>query len=249
LLLPALSRSKFKAHQVTCLGNVRQLNYAAFVYDQDQNKGLPGTWADAFWVRPFLRDQPALRGVLHCPVAKERRQTPVRIDFDFDNELAKGRTGTAANCWWWQTPTVPLEEWTGSYAMNGYFSSKAPFPSQFSDPVTYASYFRSLSAVEHPVTTPVFVDGAYPAVWPQPASNVWYTADPFTGLGFAAPIARHASRSPNDFPRFWPMDRPPPRPWAMNIAFADGHAEAVKMLESLQLTWHRSYVPPTKLPW
>jgi prepilin-type N-terminal cleavage/methylation domain-containing protein len=190
LLLPALTSAKLKAHQVACLNNVRQLNHAAFLYDQDYGKPVSSSFGDAFWVRPFLRVQPGLRGVLHCPVAKDLRQTP--SGFDFDNPFASGRTGTAAHCWRWSTREAPLEEWTGGYAINGYFTANSStYPVQFSD----SHYqFRSLGGAEFPTTTPVFLDGAYPGVWPPGGhSNFWYTADPFTGMGFSAPIARHCS--------------------------------------------------------
>ena len=50
LLLPALSRAKFKATQATCISNQRQLAIAATMYANDNNDAIvPNDWAGGFW--------------------------------------------------------------------------------------------------------------------------------------------------------------------------------------------------------
>jgi prepilin-type processing-associated H-X9-DG protein len=56
---------------------------------------------------------------------------------------------------------------------------------------------------------------------------------------------RHGSR-PNRMPTSWPANRP--LPGAVNVAFFDGHGEAVKLDRLWQLYWHVGYQPPAKRP-
>src|SRR5690348_16536957 len=44
LLLPALSRAKAKAHQITCLNNNRQMLLAATMYANDHDDEYPPRW-------------------------------------------------------------------------------------------------------------------------------------------------------------------------------------------------------------
>src|SRR6266704_3668333 len=54
LLLPALAQAKLKAKQVNCVSNLRQITYAAVMYQTDfgLNQGsipLAGLWTDVFY--------------------------------------------------------------------------------------------------------------------------------------------------------------------------------------------------------
>ncbi len=42
MLLPALARSKEKAYQTNCAGNLKQLGYAVQMFADDHNDQLPG---------------------------------------------------------------------------------------------------------------------------------------------------------------------------------------------------------------
>ncbi|MCW5551071.1 MAG: hypothetical protein KIS67_02780 [Verrucomicrobiae bacterium] len=39
----------------------------------------------------------------------------------------------------------------------------------------------------------------------------------------------------------WPASEPLPRNWGVNVAFADGHVERVKLPELRTLSWHRTW--------
>src|SRR5579859_518256 len=41
LMMPAISRAKIKANQISCLNNMRQMNLAATMYAGDHNDELP----------------------------------------------------------------------------------------------------------------------------------------------------------------------------------------------------------------
>ena len=59
MLLPALNRAKLKAHGVSCMNNLRQLQVAWFMYVQDNNDRLPGVSGGSYvsgdtWVSGWL---------------------------------------------------------------------------------------------------------------------------------------------------------------------------------------------------
>jgi len=63
MLLPALSKAKAKAHQITCLSNVKQLGLGMMLYVGDYNDVLPGYasgsqgWREEDWI--YYRNDPA----------------------------------------------------------------------------------------------------------------------------------------------------------------------------------------------
>jgi prepilin-type N-terminal cleavage/methylation domain-containing protein len=72
LLLPALSRSKAEAKQVSCLNNLRQLAVANAIYVVD-NKAYPGCYSPALgtyiWMSRILPNAGNDRSVFQCPTA------------------------------------------------------------------------------------------------------------------------------------------------------------------------------------
>jgi prepilin-type processing-associated H-X9-DG protein len=218
---------------VTCLSNLKQLSQTAFMYHQDYGKGVPGHFEDAFWVRIFSDFHPPVRSVFLCPVAKE-----LQADGERDLAVAMARDGTAANSWWWKTRSG-TDEWTGSYAMNGFL-----FTAKFLDPGSAQFHFPTFASVERPAATALLVDGVLPVVWVP--TNRPTSVNLFAGNSFYYLIGRHGSKPPTSVPRFWPLDQPLPRMWAINAGFADGHVETVKLRDLDQLTWRRAYQGPTK---
>jgi prepilin-type processing-associated H-X9-DG protein len=123
------------------------------------------------------------------------------------------------------------------------------------DPVGRASTndYTLESQVQQPMATPVLADCVGPWVTPfadDPApKNLVYGSG---GGGFrgasgmhTVAIPRHGSR-PNPVPTDWPANKS--LPGAVNVAFFDGHGEAVKLDQLWQLYWHRNYKPLTKRP-
>lgn len=111
--------------------------------------------------------------------------------------------------------------------------------------------FVSAASRQNSSKTPVFVDGIWVFISPQPdqlpAENLFFGErdvaryNPLYPIGCAT-IARHGSRSPASAPRRnWPRHQPLPRNWGVNVAFVDGHVERVKLPELRQLTWHRAW--------
>jgi len=87
---------------------------------------------------------------------------------------------------------------------------------------------------------------AVPFARDLPASDLY---DPYPYYGDsemrAMNVPRHGNR-PQPIPRNWPASRP--LPGKVNVAFHDGHAEAVKLDGLWQLYWSADYVPPPKRP-
>lgn len=73
MLLPALSKAKARAHQVQCLGNIRQLGLGMMLYIGDYNDIMPGYasgsqgWREEDWI--YFRNEPA-HPVSESPVVK-----------------------------------------------------------------------------------------------------------------------------------------------------------------------------------
>jgi prepilin-type processing-associated H-X9-DG protein len=95
----------------------------------------------------------------------------------------------------------------------------------------------------------LFADGVYFFV--TPLSGNMPATDLYNGLGHdnsyiaKMNISRHGN-PPIQVPRDWPSSSP--LPGAVNVAFFDGHAQAVKLDALWQLYWHVGYLPPAKRP-
>jgi prepilin-type N-terminal cleavage/methylation domain-containing protein/prepilin-type processing-associated H-X9-DG protein len=266
LLLPALSAAKLKAQQVPCVSNIRQLGQIALMYQDDFGKGLPRDEAGAvFWLpyRHWPLGQHAFpQGIRLCPAAKEPQgaippRGLVRTGFS---------AGTAAHCWVYGPllTTPDAEEVEGSYAVNYWFDAQWPY---LFAPYAYEPYrqnvFSSAASVRYPATTPLFADATLPFVLPlssdPPAQNLFTGQTLIRAFDFGywwgrsgsmgcLTIARHGSKSPNSAHRDWPVSQPLPRNWGINVAFADGHAELVKLPDLWTLTWNRTWFDGPQLP-
>lgn len=82
LLLPALSSSKAKAHQVACLSNMRQVGVALHTYADDHEGWLPttthGNPTNASWIftlSPYVGNVNRIRACPADPKAPQRQKT------------------------------------------------------------------------------------------------------------------------------------------------------------------------------
>jgi prepilin-type N-terminal cleavage/methylation domain-containing protein/prepilin-type processing-associated H-X9-DG protein len=105
LLLPALSRSKLKAHNAACLNNLRQLGIAARLYAEDNEERLPR--AEILPTKPIDPQNPLPRicdvlakyaggsaatnsdsgTVFKCPADKKARFTAEGSSYEWNAEL------------------------------------------------------------------------------------------------------------------------------------------------------------------
>lgn len=135
---------------------------------------------------------------------------------------------------------------TGSYALNGWFYIDKAVGGPDSQ------LFKKESAIQKPSQTPVFMDANWVELWPQstdaPARDL-YAGTPFAsgpqGIGRCT-IARHGGGSAASAPRAVPAGEK--LPGAIDIGFADGHVETVKLESLWTYYWHQNYQPPPMRP-
>jgi prepilin-type processing-associated H-X9-DG protein len=100
-----------------------------------------------------------------------------------------------------------------------------------------------------PVRTPFFADAIWVDAWPLtndvPARNL-LDGDKFAGGGISRiAIPRHAASLSAAVRTFNPKDN---LPGAVNVGFADNHAESVRLERLWELIWHKEWVAPAKRP-
>ena len=257
LLLPALSAAKSKAQRNRCASNVRQMTTSAFMYQQDYGSITYGGTATV-WLQAMANNIPAFSQARFCPIATE---PPAGIT---PNSLWHG---FADRCWVWNAPTVtpisPTNE--GSYTLNGWlYDPKVNNPQQWVPDSPAGSYFGKDSNIKYPATTPELGDGNWPDCWPNNMPGQVDGASTPQGSGHCnlyngeqqnypagvknAPIgryliARHGSFPSTAAPRFIASPYSSRLPGAINLSFADGHTETVKLFRLWTLTWSGNSVP------
>jgi prepilin-type N-terminal cleavage/methylation domain-containing protein/prepilin-type processing-associated H-X9-DG protein len=241
MLLPALSAAKLKAQKINCASNLKQIATAAFMYQQD-NGAIYYDYKSGvrtLWMQTIGANMSQVYQARLCPVAAQ----PVKV--------GAGGAGTAANCWVYGTadPTN-----YGSYTINGWLydlNSAPTSPTRFQPDDPSGSYFGKETNIKQPALTPEFGDGVWPDAWPN-------SSDPadgggtglvnlFTGDDNVAQdmrrflIARHGSFPPSRAPQA--ARHTSPLPGAINLSFADGHVEAIKLFKLWMLMWSGTSMP------
>jgi len=243
LLLPVLSKSKLKAMQIQCLGNLKQLVLAEKMYlDDNQENCIEYDFSgnSRLWMGRLIDYQGKLDAVRLCPAANVTN--------------AAKAFGTADKAWRLQSKT-PLKLWQGSYALNGWMYSNLTNRTGAMPAVDQDKIFRRESRIPMPAQTPVFADSIWVDGWPRTnnaaASNLYLGAQSsgagrfMGGLGRML-IDRHggipASNAPTD------VDTTQPLPGAINVACSDGHVELSKLENSWNFYWNHAWVPPNPRP-
>jgi prepilin-type N-terminal cleavage/methylation domain-containing protein/prepilin-type processing-associated H-X9-DG protein len=235
ILLPVFAAAKRRAQEVQCQNNIKQLSVAAYMYfSQDGPIGYPSL--QTVWIPELMGTLSGQRKAMLCPTA------PASAELLPDSTVG----GTTINAWsWFSSATVQTN---GSYALNGWLYSTV-VNTQFGYGYdTLTNYFQSETAIRYPSTTPIFVDGVWPDMWPletdPPAADL-YDGDPnSSGMGRCT-IARHAAiagSAPRDF------DTSQKMPGAVNVGLADGHVEMARLENLWQYDWHVNWAAPSPRP-
>jgi prepilin-type N-terminal cleavage/methylation domain-containing protein len=261
LLLSSLASAKFKAYQISCLNNTKQLALVELMYQQDYGKGIGWTGAGiTIGTRTNGGSAIGVPDIRICPLAFQ----PVPSALVEANVRQGTFSGTAINCWDLALDTYPKHDSTGSYAVNCWFQpvgnnigTVLPVfggtPSPYND---QNDFFVTAATVQYPATTPLFADATWFGVLPRTSDpdGDWFRGAAISAGVLPAPlgvvtIARHGSRpltsDPNPNP-FLPNFQPLPRNWGVNASFEDGHAELVKLPDLRELTWNRNWIPPSQ---
>ncbi|MHB8521125.1 MAG: type II secretion system protein [Limisphaerales bacterium] len=231
LLLPALARAKAKSQSIKCVNNLKQIGLANWMYFSDEGKPVHyDAWPD-LWMKKLLVRYAAIDQVRYCPTAPERSATDLRRD--------SSGTGWTTRTW---LVADGANAYQGSYALNGYCYTD--------DPYANPKYrFLSEGDVTEPSRTPFFADAIWVDCWPtetdRPAVNL-FNGDSFAGIGLSrVAIPRHAAPPPVGIKNFNPKNT---LPGAVNVSFADNHAETVRLEGLWQLYWHKNWQTPAKRP-
>jgi len=232
MLLPALAKAKSKAKSIKCVGNIKQIDLANWMYFSDQGKPVHyDTWPD-LWMLQLMAQYSAINQVRFCPAAPER--TP--------DQLKKDRTATGWVNRAWLVDNGGTNYFEGSYCLNGYFYSA----DIYGDPKLH---FATEADVQDPVKTPFFADAIWVDAWPletdKPARDL-SNGDSFAGGGLSRiAIPRHISSSGAAVKNFDPKNA---LPGAVNVGFADNHVETVRLENLWQLTWDKTWKAPAVRP-
>jgi prepilin-type N-terminal cleavage/methylation domain-containing protein/prepilin-type processing-associated H-X9-DG protein len=235
MLLPALSRAKAKAHDITCINNERQITLAASMYQQDTGKALDYTITETLWMRTLIAFDIRVNAVRLCPVASKR---------------PKGMSSTEGNAaapWNWSSV---MTNTLGSYSINGwmyfYETANPNGVSRWIGQSERPKFFQTDSAIPFPSTTPFFMDALWPDTWPGmgdlPPTDLFNGAQG-TSLGRITlarhPLLRAAAARVVTGQKL---------PSGINMSFADGHAEKLPLQQIKRVTWHKDYKPISD-PW
>jgi prepilin-type processing-associated H-X9-DG protein len=236
MLLPALSSAKRRAQQINCLNNIKQLTLANVMYVSETK-----TWVGPLssnpslsqgdWMGAMLAFYGNATNVLFCPLAPNKGNP---------NNLVN-MAGDAESAWHW---TISTPEYASSYGYNSWLAGG------LGNVVTYPTGpYKNDSALENATMTPMFMDSTWinfdPVENDTPARNL-YTGDPAKEGMPRVTIARHGSRSAGSAPRN--LLPGAPLPGAINMGFADGHAELVKLDNLWTYNWHRGWKIPSQRP-
>jgi len=109
--------------------------------------------------------------------------------------------------------------------------------------------FLKVSGITQTALTPYFSDSTWVDGWPlendAPSRDLYAGSDNTTGMDRRT-IARHNYKAPGAAPRYVAPGKP--LVGAVNVAFVDGHAGAVRLEQLWTLYWHVGWETPGVRP-
>jgi prepilin-type N-terminal cleavage/methylation domain-containing protein/prepilin-type processing-associated H-X9-DG protein len=253
LLLPALASAKHHGQDVNCVSNLKQMTASGLMYMDETGQTIIQSDTNDLdsWVGG-LSPYGVTTNIVLCPATKLAAQENPDADI----------IGTASLAWCnWPTGTpTPVN---GSYSMNGWLFSwdpniasllsggwaSPPPPEVINNPLFV---FNKPTSVQRPAQTPFFNDAIVWNEWPlegdPPAPDLSTgAAQNIDGMPRCT-IWRHGGKTATSFTPVGFSLLPPlhvfPNESAINIGFADGHAQMVKLKDLWGLYWHYDWTPP-----
>jgi prepilin-type N-terminal cleavage/methylation domain-containing protein/prepilin-type processing-associated H-X9-DG protein len=232
MLLPALSSAKERAKGIKDISNLKQMDLAYIMYQQDYGHCIEyGSQANNLWMQTLISYQAQCATVRLCPSADSTNWT-------LPSPSAFGNAGSVNSAWNWGGQT------TGSYTLNGWLYA---YDQNLLNPngglpglaASEAYFFKKEEAITQPDSTPVFTDGMFPDAWPSHANST-FDLTYGTALNSGNPgtlqricLARHPVK------RGVTATAGVPIPGAINMAFADGHASLLKLQDIKNVVWYK----------
>jgi prepilin-type N-terminal cleavage/methylation domain-containing protein len=225
ILMPALSKVRAQAGAIVCRNNLRQLSTGLDLYHMDSdNKTLVSEGGGDFWftqIAPYLADpkykqdpENMLKGPMKVIYCPATKR-PVREQ--------GGSWGTATNPWRYHVTKFQAE---GSYALNGWVAGWSW--EEMVDYGIFAEEDEALSfrdAIQGRGDIPVFSDSVWVDAFPEHTQVVPFNLhDPIDDYGFGRIcVDRHKM--------------------TIDVSFADGHAEQIRLKDLWLLKWNRVFEP------
>jgi len=225
ILMPALAKARKQAKALVCRVNQRNLCMGLSLYWLDSDGKMFDYSSDGFlWINvigDFVDDVDEVR---YCPEASPR---------DLDILVGVRQVGTAKEPWRWNDAGYgqgPLE--LGSYGFNGWLYEWTTPPSYVSE-----GLWKKVGNFRSPSNIPVFGDCNWVDSWPKNTDTISPDLDLALGGGLSGwgnlmieryLINRHGKE--------------------INMAFADGHVEAVALEKLWALKWNSKSVPNSNPP-
>lgn len=246
LLLPALARANLSGQRVACLDNLRQLSLSRHMYTDDNQGNLILSLAEEDSVD--ISFEAGNAKVLMCP--------STHVPLTTLNTAFGSGWGTADAAYFGSGPqfgtTSQAASIPGSYAINGWLAvNHTPVDS-------FTQYFYNKETqLTAPAQTPLFQDSIWFYIFPletDPTPNPANLYDGYSGdradcihsMGLCL-IDRHDNLPAASAPRAV-KSRGQVLPGAINMVFADNHAELVKLNNLWTYRWHRGWVTPSPHP-
>jgi prepilin-type N-terminal cleavage/methylation domain-containing protein len=229
MLLPALSRAKISAQDISCVNNCKQLSLSFTMYITDSRGALISYDGTTLWIGRLTTNYSALNASRFCPAAQQK--TP----WNLAGTPLDG-FGAADYPWEWLYGTP---EYQGSYGINGWCYSA--LGASFGEDV--ADAFEKESAIRTPAMTPFFSDSVWVDGWPattdKPPASLYNGGDTGSGMQRLC-IARHLYKNPSQAPRSVPPNISTLVGGIM-VGFSDGHVQSEKLNNLWNLSWNLAW--------
>jgi prepilin-type N-terminal cleavage/methylation domain-containing protein/prepilin-type processing-associated H-X9-DG protein len=234
LLLPVLSRAKDRAQTTQCINNVKQLGTLNTLHILDE-QGLLNYDLTNLWMSAVVETTNQGQSVLFCP------STPQR-NYNSDDPTI----GSLSQPWY-------VHGWESSYGYNGHlYANMGDYLERYG--IDSSLQFKGEDSIQLPSETPVFCESVFVDEWPNetdlPPDNLagetdWGSAGLPVGMVRVA-LPHHGSRpGAGSLASFNPKNN---LPGSMNVFFADGHAQSVKLEMLWALQWHPNWITPLPRP-
>ena len=245
MLLPALACSKRRGQAVSCINNLKQLGLATSMYSGDMGVLLSyntPSYQNGIWIGTLIDYYAKVDNVRLCPSAPDKTN-PLGDDNPGNVEIAWSRTVKLLN----GTQKV----YRGSYAYNGWMygdKDVSGFRSgAWTMPDPNAVVYKKEDSFQKVSLTPVFCDSIWVDSWPQETDTP--SRDLYAGQYSGASIGRHTIARHGGCVR---VARQVPvgqkMQGAINISFADGHAEPIRLEDLWNYYWHLDWRIPSSRP-
>jgi len=237
MLLPALARAKAKAKDIQCFNSCKQMVLSLTMYAADNGGKLIYYDDTTLWISQLQTNYNQTAQSRICPVTRDDAGTLWKQP----PNAGLGGFGVADYTWDWVYGTPSYH---GSYGINGWcYTGMTGL-----DSAEKAEYYGKDSAITKPTMTPYFSDSVWVDGWPMetdaPARNLYTGADDNSMQRVT--IARHGLNGPASAPR--KVASGAPLTGRINMGFADGHVEAVRLQNLWTLYWHNGWLPPATRP-